>query len=296
MQAVGGTTVVALVLTALLVAGLWQLARSSTIDDLRRRASVPVALLACGPVLFALTAQVRWGFGLEEARASRYVYIGAVLLLPALALAGDAIARRWRSAMVPVVALLLVSVPGNISDFNSSTFDPRYFDAQRQTVLGLARTDLAERVPRSVRPLHDPFSADEVTIGWLLDLRDEGRLPDAGAIDPRVEALFPIRLGLAQVDGPLVAPMYYAHGPRRPLAQRGRPARNPHTHVDRTARERCRRVTADVFRSSGPGNHLSRAPTQRPNLADQARSEADDVSLKVFACVKRDGDPRGCPR
>jgi hypothetical protein len=206
VQAVGGTTVVALVLTALLVAGLWQLARSSTIDDLRRRASVPVALLACGPVLFALTAQVRWGFGLEEARASRYVYIGAVLLLPALALAGDAIARRWRSAMVPVVALLLVSVPGNISDFNSSTFDARYFDAQRQTVLGLARTDLAERVPRSVRPLHDPFSADEVTIGWLLDLRDEGRLPDAGAIDPRVEALFPLRLGLAQVDGPLVAP------------------------------------------------------------------------------------------
>ena len=203
VRAVGGTTVVTLVLTALLVIGLWQLARSSTIDDLRRRASVPVALLACGPVLFALTAQLRWVFGLEAAHSSRYVYIGAVLLLPALALAGDAIARRWRSAMVPIVVLLLVSVPGNISDFGSSVFDARYFDTQRQTLLGLARTDLAERVPPTVRPLHDPLAPEELTIGWLLDLRDEGRLPEAGEIDPRVEALFPIRLGLNQVDGPL---------------------------------------------------------------------------------------------
>ena len=126
-----------------------------------------------------------------------------MLLLPAMALAGDAIVRRWRSAMVPVVALLLVSVPGNIGAFGSSAFDARYFDAQRQTVLGLARTDLAEQVPRSVRPLHDPFSPEELTIGSLLDFRDEGRLPDAGQIDPRIEAQFPIMLGLAQVDGPL---------------------------------------------------------------------------------------------
>ena len=61
VRAVGGTTVVALVLTALLVIGLWQLARSSTIADLRRRASVPLALLACGPVLFALTSQAAVG-------------------------------------------------------------------------------------------------------------------------------------------------------------------------------------------------------------------------------------------
>jgi len=203
VEAVGGTTVVALLLTALLAIGLWQLARSSTIADLRRRASVPLALLVCGPVLFVLTSQLRWIFGLEEARASRYVYIGAVLLLPAVALAADATVRKWRATMVPVLVLLLVSVPGNIGAFGSSSFDARYYVVQRQTVLGLGHSDLAERVPRWMRPLHDPLAPLELTVGWLLDTRNEGRLPDPGEIDPRVAALFPIQLGLAQVDGPL---------------------------------------------------------------------------------------------
>ena len=103
-------------------------------------------------------------------------------------------------AMVPVVALLLVSVPGNISDFGSTPSMP---------VLRWATADRARsRWPRPRRTRARVVTAPrrisgDSRFGWLLDLRDEGRLPGPVEIDPGVEALFPIRLGLAQVDGPL---------------------------------------------------------------------------------------------
>ena len=47
-------------------------------------------------VFFVLSAMGRWYFGTDAARSSRYVHIGAALTLPALAVAADTIARRWR--------------------------------------------------------------------------------------------------------------------------------------------------------------------------------------------------------
>ena len=203
VEALGHLWVVGAALAVVLVVGLLFVVSSTSWAELRGRVAIPGALLVCGPLLFVLTAQGRWVFGLEQARSSRYLYIGAVCLLPALAVAGDAIARRWRPATAVVVVLFLVGVPGNVSAFGSGAIvNERFFDAQRQTVLALPRTPEAEQVPRWVRPLPDPYNGEDLTIGWLLDVLDAGRLPAIDAVDPTVLARFPINLGLAQTMRP----------------------------------------------------------------------------------------------
>ena len=88
--------------------------------------AVPLALLI-GAVLFLfLTGIVRSGqpalfiaqhnIGPGRARQSRYVYIVVAMALPALAIAADAIARRWRLLTIPIVVVLLAGLPGNIHD------------------------------------------------------------------------------------------------------------------------------------------------------------------------------------
>jgi len=202
VEALGHLWVVGAALAVVLVVGLLFVVSSTSWAELRGRVAIPGALLVCGPLLFVLTAQGRWVFGLEQARSSRYLYIGAVCLLPALAVAGDAIARRWRPATAVVVVLFLVGVPGNVSAFGSGLANDRYFNVQRQTVLALPRTPEAEQVPRWVRPLPDPYNGEDLTIGWLLDVLDAGRLPAIDAVDPTILARFPINLGLAQTTRP----------------------------------------------------------------------------------------------
>ena len=62
----------------------------------------------------------------------------------------------------------------------------------------------AEQVPEWVRPLPDQYNGEDLTIGWLLEARDAGRLPVPGDMNPRNVATFPIRVGLAFVDEPPV--------------------------------------------------------------------------------------------
>jgi len=159
-------------------------------------------MLAFGPVFFMLTAEGRWPFGAEMARSSRYLYVGAVMLLPALAVASDAIVRRWHGTTLVLVAVLLVGVPGNITAFNSGIFDGNYFDGQRQIVLGLPLIAEADQAPAWVAPIPEAFKDGGLTIGWLRELRDAGRLPRIDDVEQRIAAGFPIRLGLAQTAEP----------------------------------------------------------------------------------------------
>lgn len=202
LEAIAQSAPVAVVLGAILVIGTIVVVRGKPLDELRRTSAVPFALLATSPLFFVLTAQGRWVFGLELARSSRYLYVGAVCILPALALAGDAVAVRWRLLSVAVVAALLAGIPGNIDAFSELSLGPRYFELQREVVLGVPRLPEAEQVSPWVRPLPDPYNGDHLTIGWLLEVRDDGRLPRLAELDERTVAKVPIILGLAQVRRP----------------------------------------------------------------------------------------------
>jgi len=186
-------------LAAMLVAGI-----VVAVVDARRSGTL-VALtapgaLALAALLFAvMLALTRFGLGARFAASSRYLHIVAALLLPALAVAADALARRWRVLTPVVVVLLLVGVPGNIGKVGENVGPAARYREQRRVIGALPGLANARAVPRSLHPT--PSFAAEVTVGWLLDAQRAGRIPTVRPSSPRERATDRLRLSIEQVDG-----------------------------------------------------------------------------------------------
>lgn len=202
--------ITAVALTALVVAGLALRAHSDGVAWSRRPASrrpeggrgsgiaTPVILAASSPVAFAVIAVRRWEFGVELARSSRYLYLGAVLVLPAITVAIDELRRRDRRLGLVAVLILVVGLPGNLLRLDHSFFSASYFERQRQIILGLANDPLIDSVPEWVRVDPHRFNGPDLTVGWLRAVRDQGHLPPAGPVDASIADEFAVRLGIAQ--------------------------------------------------------------------------------------------------
>jgi hypothetical protein len=173
-------------LGVLLVGGLVLAWRDVPFELFRKRAAVPVGLLAGGVVFLFNTAMIRDDAAIainlgiikqasDGARAGRYVYLLAAMTLPALAFAAGAIAKRWRMLTPVVVAAFLIGVPGNVSAIEPSGVE-RFRLGQPELVLALPRSPYARQLPRSSRPLG--MGGPYVTMGWLLDGVASGRIPE----------------------------------------------------------------------------------------------------------------------
>jgi hypothetical protein len=148
----------------------------------RKQLALPTALFAGAILFFCVTSIARASdFGSDYARQSRYLYIFAALTIPALAMAADAVARRWRVLAPLVLVLLLVGVPGNVDALiEERRTDASFFFANRRLMLTLPRVPIADEVPRSVRP--EQRIAKRVTLGWLLEEVASGRIPEPDSI------------------------------------------------------------------------------------------------------------------
>jgi hypothetical protein len=136
------------------------------------------------------------GTGPERARLSRYVYLVAALSLPTLAIAADAIARRWRASTIPLVVLLLIGVPGNIHRLRTYANLSQYNRAAFRTeVLEAPRLAIAPKLPRSTKPA-PTASFYGLTLGWLLDSLPSGRIPSPGRVSPQQVSTQTMRLAL----------------------------------------------------------------------------------------------------
>jgi hypothetical protein len=182
-------------------------------DQLRRRATTPTAMFigaivflfisALGRVAAALGSLGLVVLGTGEARTSRYIHIVAAFVLPAIAVAVDAIARRWRVLAPAALALLLAGVPGNVrllADPPAAAFSASFQRSYKRFVLSLPRVPMASEVPRSVEP--DPQRTLSVSIGWLRDGVASGRIPDPGPLTPLEAADATVRLALVQTSRP----------------------------------------------------------------------------------------------
>jgi hypothetical protein len=191
-------------LAAMLVAGLvvavLDARRSGTLTTL-----IAPGALALAALLFAvMLALTRFGLGAHFAASSRYLHIVAALLLPALAVAADTLARRWRVLAPVVVVLLLVGVPGNIGKVGENVAPAARYREQRRVIGALPGLANARAVPRSLHPT--PSFAAEVTVGWLLDAQRAGRIPTVRPASARERATDRLRLSIEQVDGMHAAP------------------------------------------------------------------------------------------
>jgi hypothetical protein len=198
-RSAGDLGIVTVALAAVLVVGavLWALDRRAN------PAAAPRSWAAWALVGGALAFTVITGYGrvevlgVDSAEASRYVHLLAAMLLPAVAVAAQAIVARWRLALPVIVVVLLAGIPGNVDQvLHRDTIGEHLLAGNRQLVEAYPTVDVARAVPRSVEP--DVFTLDGVTIGWLLAARASGRLPDPGPVPPLVVATARTRLSVEQ--------------------------------------------------------------------------------------------------
>ena len=197
-DAMGKVPGVGWVLGVLLVVGLVMTWRRLDWTERRRRLAVPGALLVGAFASLSITGIARAAaFGTESARTGRYLYVFVALTLPALGLAADAVARRWRMLAPVVLVLMLVGIPGNINALLQRRKEERSSQAEnRRLILTLPRLPIAHEVPPSVRP--EQQLAKPLTLGWLLNGVASDRIPKPARITPVDAATATLHLALNQ--------------------------------------------------------------------------------------------------
>ncbi|MCU1467264.1 MAG: hypothetical protein JWM72_3192 [Actinomycetia bacterium] len=200
---------VGLALALVLLVGLPLAFAQSGKEVFRRQAAVPIALL-CGSIIFlAIAGTGRAGHftlrlgasGPEYARQSRYVHLVIAMMLPALALAANAILRRSRTVGVAIVLLPLVGVPGNVQKFADYRRTYKALDTYKEMILVAPRIPRATQLPRSVEP--GKGVAPGLTLGWLLSGARSGRVPRPRTVAPADFSTETLRLALGQRSRPL---------------------------------------------------------------------------------------------
>lgn len=189
-----------------IVGGLIVAVRQEGLDAFSRRAAVPVALTLAVAVAMTTVAPSRFFLPGEPARASRYVGLMAALSLPLVAVALDALVRRWPRALVPILALLLLPIPFNVARFgDDELLTPSTFAMMKTYITTLPHHPLTQQTPPWVRPDDQSvLGFPDMTIGWLLAADREGKVPDpVEPLHPLTETLLPIQLGVAVIDDEL---------------------------------------------------------------------------------------------
>jgi hypothetical protein len=205
-RSIGQLPGVGAALVALLIVGLVLAWGSRHAHDARRHAALPLALLIGAPCFMFITGIGRAApvplFRSQSSNVSRYLHVGAVMLLPALAFAADHVAKRWRRLAPAVAVVLAIGIPGNVRALVNET-DKLVAQTRidRTFILSVARNPIAKDLPRSLRP--HTFAPD-LTIGWLLDSVPSGRVPAPPTLTPTEVATQ--SLGLALRPAPTARP------------------------------------------------------------------------------------------
>jgi hypothetical protein len=216
---------VGLALAVMLIAGL-VIARAALGPSFRSRAAMPLALLAGAVIFLGITGYGRagqllffGGSGPEHARDSRYVYLVAAMTLPAIALAADAIIRRWRILVPLVLVLPILGLPGNVHKLAEFRDSYKSSNITRQNILIAPRVPFAPVLPRSVQP--DSFHAPGLTLGWLIDGVRSGRVPAPKSPTRAEFATTTLKLALATTTHVRVDPCVSLRGPTERVLRNG---------------------------------------------------------------------------
>lgn len=180
-EELGHFPIVGLLLAAIFVVGLaiaW-----TQITGISRRRSTAAAALVGGAVIFIGSAgllRASPSITHDSRYASRYVYISAAMLLPALAVATTALIRRWRRLAPIATIALIVGLPGNYHALNAFVANGANFPRKyKHSFLVLAHSPVLRRLPPrlSVPPASSP---GEPSVRWLIAGVESGRIPNVG--------------------------------------------------------------------------------------------------------------------
>jgi hypothetical protein len=174
-------SLVGVALLATLAVLLWR-RRDSSSHDLMFSFAVTAAAMYVG------LAIQRGGFGVDTAANSRYVYMGAVLFMPAFGVAVDQLVRIGSPAIWAGRLMLIGAIAMNIGALRSNGNDWANLAAGERNLLELVAASPAfPTVDKSIAPLYD-FSPD-VRIGDLPELVADGAIHPHAATTPAEQAL-----------------------------------------------------------------------------------------------------------
>jgi hypothetical protein len=193
-----------IVLAVLLVVGLYLAWSPLRRDEWRSRAAAPGAL-AVGAVVFVVQTGVGRAatgptFVRQAAAASRYQYVVAALLIPALGVATEGVGRRLGRWWPVLAVILLVGVPGNLTVASDhATAMANVDQVLRVPEIQAAYAPIADQLPPDTQV--DPAFAPWVRLGWLRQAARSGRLPAPSPLGPTGRATLDLSLAL-QLLGP----------------------------------------------------------------------------------------------
>lgn len=200
-DAMGQVPGIAAVMAVLLVVGLPMAYVGLDWSAFRRKAA-PLAL-AVGALAFVVAngwqrATLYSGIGYE--RSSHFLDIFVAMVLPGIAVAGEAVVQRWRFLVPAVLAVLLIGIPGNLEKLSetSGPYSAAYEMRNERFLTSVVALPVARELPRSYQP--NPVADVGVTIGWLLEQKTEGRLPQAPLLTSRQAADLSLEIALSQSD------------------------------------------------------------------------------------------------
>jgi hypothetical protein len=203
--ALGWLRLLGALLVVVMVSGLVLAWRHLSDRDVRWAAAGPLSMLLGGLVFLAIAGWTRGVWGSDYAKASRYLHLTAAFTLPALAVALEALYRRWQPMGLAALTVLLIGVPASVRRTVDFAKDNPLALGRRELVLSLAHSPLLDDAPADLRPI--PAEGPEVTAGWLRDSAAQGKIPNpASPPSESTQGIIELLLGLDQVDRPASAP------------------------------------------------------------------------------------------
>jgi hypothetical protein len=203
-------------LAVALVAGLGLAWRHPGRAEVRAAASMPAGLLLASVAFLLVTGRGR-GAGAVAAfeQSSRYLYVVAALVAPALAVAIAALYHRWPAVGWVVLALLVLAIPHGVAVISgyptpanpdaprSQAVDDIFLGRDLEPVVRtLPFVPEAEHAPRDLRPF--PTFAPDVTLDWLDDAARDGKIAPLPSADQAAlaQARFIVSIVQRDDDGP----------------------------------------------------------------------------------------------
>lgn len=184
---VHGNLVVGLGFLAVIAVGLI-LAGIESRQDLRRGRSVVPAVLAATAVGMAFVISIgrpTGGAFFGTTAGERHVYLLAALVLPAIAVAIDELARRWRPVSVVAVAAVVLILPSNYRAIALEGSE-LYGSGSPERVVALGHSQRLEGAPADLVP--EPVLSRGMTAGFLRFAKSSGRLVEGDANDEAMNA------------------------------------------------------------------------------------------------------------
>ena len=166
------------------------------------RLGMPIGLMIGAAVGMAAAAPSRFFFGPDAGRANRYVGVSAAMALPLLAVAGDALVRRWRVLTPVIFAVFLLPLPWSISQMQAGGLKPAYYRSLENQIASMPYMPEIKQVPSWVQPNGQAIISEPgLTVGWLRSAARQGKLPPRQVMNPLTRTVTLVQLGLAVRGG-----------------------------------------------------------------------------------------------